>query len=357
MKTMYKTLLLLFLIPLVITATEKKGKYTKNKVINKVYTVNKDANLAVSNKYGNINIVTGNSDQIEISVSITTNGDNEEKVAARLKQINVEFGASANSVTAKTIIGKTSNSWNWGKNNNVNMEINYIIKMPVTNSVNLNNDYGGIALDKLEGSAKINCDYGKITIGELLNPSNSINIDYTNKSTIEYMKNGDINADYSTLHIEKTGNVDLNADYSHISFGMVADLKYNCDYGDLKIGNITNITGNCDYMHTSIGKLFGSGVFDIDYGSLKINSLGESFKKLNVESSYTPIKLGLNSTNSFNFEANLGYGSLKNTDGFTFNKEITKNTSKYYQGHFNNTSTTSSIVVNSKYGSVTFTNN
>jgi len=109
--------------------------------------------------------------------------------------------------------------------------------MPVTNSVNLNNDYGGIALDKLEGSAKINCDYGKITIGELLNPSNSINIDYTNKSTIEYMKNGDINADYSTLHIEKTGNVDLNADYSHISFGMVADLNYNCDYGDLKIDN------------------------------------------------------------------------------------------------------------------------
>ncbi len=357
MKTMYKILLFLFLIPLAVSATDKRGKYTKNKVINKVYPVSKDASLAVSNKYGNINIVTGNSDQIEISVSITTNGDNEEKVAERLKQINIEFSASSNSVTAKTIIGKTSNSWNWGRNNNVNMEINYIIKMPVTNSVNLNNDYGGIALDKLEGSAKINCDYGKITIGELLNPSNSINIDYTNKSTIEYMKNGDINADYSTLHIEKTGNVDLNADYSHISFGMVADLNYNCDYGDLKIDNATNVVGNCDYMHTTIGKLFGSGVFDIDYGSLKINSLGESFKKLNVESSYTPIKLGLNSTNSFNFEANLGYGSLKNTDGFTFNKEITKNTSKYYQGYFNTPNSTSSIVVNSKYGSVTFTNN
>ena len=57
------------------------------------------------------------------------------------------------------------------------------------------------------------------------------------------MTNGDINADYSTLHIEKTGNVDLNADYSHISFGMVADLNYNCDYGDLKIDNATNVVG------------------------------------------------------------------------------------------------------------------
>ena len=358
MKTMYKILLMFFLIPIALTATEKKGKYTKNKVIKKEYTVNKDASLTVSNKYGNIDIVTNTSNQIEISVSITTSGNDEEKVQQRLNDITVDFEASSSVVSAKTIIEKSSKSWNiWGNKNNVNMEINYIIKMPVTNSVNLNNDYGGIGLDKLEGSAKISCDYGKITIGELMNSNNSINIDYTNKSNIEYMKNGDINADYSALHIEKAGRVDLNADYSHISFGMVADLDYNCDYGDLKIDNVTNIIGNCDYMHTTIGKLFGSGNFNIDYGSLKINSLGESFKKLNVASSYTPIKLGLNSTNSFNFEANLSYGSLKNTDGFTFNKEITKNTSKYYQGYFNNASSSSQIVVNSKYGSVTFINN
>lgn len=358
MKTMYKTLLILFLIPFAITATEKKGKFTKNKVIKKEYTVNKDATLNVSNKYGNIDIVTNTSNEIEISISITTNGNDEAKVQQRLNEITVAFESSSSVVSAKTIIEKSSKSWNvWGNKSNVNMEINYIIKMPITNNVRLSNDYGGIGLDKLDGSAHINCDYGKITIGELNNPSNSINIDYTNKSTIEFMKNGTVNADYSSLHIEKTGNVNLNADYSHISFGMVGDLKYNCDYGDLKIDNVTNIAGNCDYMHTTIGKLFGDGVFEIDYGSLKINSLGESFKNLIIESSYTPIKLGLNSTNSFNFEANLGYGSLKNTDGFTFNKEITKNTSKYYQGYFNNASSTSQIVINSKYGSVTFTNN
>lgn len=354
---MYRIILILFLVPLVASGTEHKGKYTKNKVINKVYPVNKDALLSVSNKYGYLNIVSGNSDQIEISVSITTNGDNEERVAERLKQINVEFGASADHVSAKTIIGKTSKSWNWGRNNNINMEINYTIKMPVTNSVDLSNDYGGINLDKLEGTAKINCDYGKIVIGELLHANNSINIDYTNKSTIDYMKNGSINADYSTLHVEKTGIVKLNADYSHISFGMVGDLDYNCDYGDLKIENCTNVIGNTDYMHTTIGKLFGSGSFDMDYGSLKVKSLGEGFKKLNVDSSYSPIKIGINSSNTFNFEANLRYGSLKNTNGFTFNKEISKNTSKYYQGYYNNANSGSQITIDSSYGSVSFTNN
>lgn len=359
MKNMYKIALLLLLIPLVATATDKRGKYTKNKKVTKNYTVNKDASLFISNKYGNINIITGDSNSIEIEVNITTNGDNEAKVQERLNQINIEFSGSSSTVTAKTIIVKNSSSWgSWGrKNNNVNMEINYIIKMPVTNNVDLSNDYGGINLDKIEGTAKIDCDYGKITIGELLNPSNSINIDYTNKSTIEFMKNGTINADYSTLHIEKSGTVDLNADYSHISFGMVSDLDFNCDYGDLKIDNCSNIVGNCDYMHTSIGKLFKSGSFDIDYGSLKINALSEGFEVLNVESSYTQIKLGVNSSNSFNIEAKLTYGNLKYGNNFTFNKEITKSSSKYYQGFYNNSNSTSSIKIDSNYGNITFTTN
>lgn len=358
MKTISKILLIFILIPVTITATEKNGKYTKNKVIKKEYTVNKDALLNVSNKFGNIDIVTNNSNKIEISVSITTNGDNEEKVQERLNEITIAFEGNASVVSAKTVVEKSSNSWNlWGKNNNVNMEINYIIKMPVTNHVNLSNDYGGISLDKLEGSSKISCDYGKINIGELLNSSNSINIDYTNKSTIEYMKNGTVNADYSTLHIEKTGDVKLNADYSHLSIGTINSLDYNCDYGDLKIESVNNLNGNCDYMHTTVHKFSGSGVFNIDYGSLKINSLEPNFKQLIVESSYTQMKFGINPTTSFNIEATLGYGNLKSDNGFTFNKEITKTASKYYEGYFKNPTSNSKIIIKSSYGNISFTTN
>jgi len=116
MKTMYKILLLLFLIPLTISATERNGKYTKNKVLKKEYTVNNNALLNVSNKYGNIGISTWNENKIKIEVSITTNGNDEEKVQKRLDQINVEFQGNTSEVSAKTLIEKTSSSWSlWGK--------------------------------------------------------------------------------------------------------------------------------------------------------------------------------------------------------------------------------------------------
>lgn len=354
---MYKIVLILFLIPLAISATNKTGKYTKNKKISKEFTVDKNATLNVSNKYGNIDIVTWDSNKIEMEITITTTGDDEEKVKNRLEQINVKFESSSSAVTAKTIIEKSSKSWNiWGRKNNVSMDIHYQIKMPVSNNVNLANDYGGINLDKLEGTSTIDCDYGQLIIGELLNSSNKINIDYTNKSTIDFMKSGSINADYSGLTIEKSGTVDLNADYSKLTFGTVASLKFNCDYGDLKIESVGTMTGHSDYMHTVVGVLTGSGDFNFSYGTLKVNAIAANFNHIAVKSNYTSLKFGVGSDNSFNILADLNHIHLKKVDGFTFQKEIKKSGSAHYEGYFNSANSNKKITLNSNYGSISFTN-
>jgi hypothetical protein len=354
---MYKILLLVFLIPLAITATEKEGKYTKNKVLNKEFTVNADATLNLTNKYGSINIATWEENRIVIKVSITTNGNDEDKVKTRLEQIDVEFSGNSNNVSAKTLIEKSSRSWSiWGKSNNVSMEINYLIKMPITNNLDVNMDYGSITLDKLEGTSKIDCDYGSLHIGELLNTKNYINIDYTNKSTIDFMKDGEINADYSTLTIDRSGRTTINADYSHLSFGLLVDLDYNCDYGSLTINEVGNITGNSDYMHTKIETLRGSGTFDSDYGSIKIGNLVNHFKNLTIESSYATVKIGIENVTAFDFSANLNYTGFKKLDGFNFTKEIVKNSSKQYEGYFGESGSNKNITIKSSYGSVTFNN-
>ena len=240
MKTLlFKTTLILFMaLPTVMFANDynngqMKGKYTKEKTVKKEYNVNSDALVNIKNKYGNLNISTWNENRVVIEVHIKTNGNNEEKVQKRLDAISVDFEASNSTVSAKTVFNK--NNWNIGRNNNVSMKINYTIKMPATNSVDLNNDYGAIILDKLDGNADIDCDYGRLEIGELRGKNISLNFDYSSKSTIGYMATGSINADYSGFHLEKGENIDLNADYSHSSIGQMKNLNYNCDYGSLSV--------------------------------------------------------------------------------------------------------------------------
>ena len=362
MKTqlLYKTVFMLLLLPAIALGNNPlKGKYTKNKIITKEYTVNSDATLKIDNSYGNLDIVTWDENRIEIQVSITTNGNDEEKVQRKLDDITVNFDASTNMVFAKTIFNKNkSNSWwSWTKNNSVNMEINYIVKMPITNSVDLSNDYGSINLDKLEGSSKIDCDYGKITTKELMSDNNYITFDYTNNSYFEYIKKGKINADYSGFTVSKTEDLEIVADYSKSKVEVAENVSYNCDYGGITIEKVNNVNGKGDYLTTRLGEVYKNVSINADYGSIKIDKMTANAGDVRIESDYVGIKIGVDPAYSFDFEIDLEYASLREHEGFEFNKKRSDSGDKYYQGYYGNQNSGNTINISSDYGSVSFYKN
>ena len=359
MKTalLYKTLFTFLIIPaLVLGNNNFKGKYTKEKSINKEFTVNTDATFKVDNSYGNIVVVTWNENRIEIEVSITTNSNNEEKAQRKLDQITVEFDNSANHVSAKTRFSKNRSWWNWG-NNNVNMKINYIVKIPITNNVDISNDYGNINLDKLHGHAKINCDYGKITTKELMADNNILTFDYTNHSYFEYIKSGKINADYSNFTVGKTKDLTIVADYTKSHVEIAEDISYNCDYGSLIIDKVNNVTGNGDYLTTKIGDVYKNIDIKGDYGSFKIYNMTDNAGNVNIESDYMKITIGYSPNYSFNFDIDLEHASLNGKENFEIIKQKIESGDKYYAGYHGNNNSGNTIKISSDYGSVTFKNN
>ncbi|MBT8273940.1 MAG: hypothetical protein KJO77_09045 [Bacteroidia bacterium] len=361
MKTalLYKICLALLIMPLTLLANDQnwKGKHTKEKTIHKEFDVNSSATLRVDNSYGNLDITTWNENRIVIDVTITTNGNDEEKVQKKLDDIDVEFSASSNEVSAETIFNKRKSRswWNWG-NNNVNMKINYVIKMPITNNVDLDNDYGSINLDKLEGRASIDCDYGKITTKELMAANNDLNFDYTNNSYFEFINSGSINADYSGYTVGKTKNLDIVADYTKSHIEVAEDIEYNCDYGSLKVDKANNVTGNGDYLTLRLGDIYQDVRVKADYGSMKIENMTANAGNITVESDYMKITIGYDAAYSFEFDIDLRYGSLRGTEGLNMIKERLKSSEKYYFGNYGGSSS-NKINIQSDYGSVTFKRN
>ncbi|MGB1308358.1 MAG: hypothetical protein ACPG6B_05575 [Oceanihabitans sp.] len=355
---LYKILTLFLILPMFMVANNNpnnKGKHTKKKVINKEFSVQANATLNVDNSYGNLDIITWNENKIAFEITITTNGNNEEKVIEKLNDITVAFENSPNLVSAKTIFKNNSRSWfSWGKSNNVSMKINYVIKMPITNNVDLSNDYGNITLDKLEGRAKINCDYGKITTKELMAENNSINFDYTQNSYFEYINSGEINADYSGFTVGKAKKLAIVADYTKSEIEIVEDIDYNCDYGSITIQKANNINGNGDYLTTRIGEVYKNVSLKADYGSIKIDQITANAKNINIASDYVGITIGYHADYHFNFKIDLEYASLREADGFEFNKKHSDSNDKYYEGFYGNNNTKNQIKIESDYGSVTF---
>ncbi len=355
MKRKIQLLIAIFLVvPMLSIANPKKNKgdYEKTKTIKKEFDVNADALLSIKNKYGNVDVISWDQNRVEIEVTITVSGNNESKVIDRLSKINVNFENSRSAVSAKTTIDNGSRSW-YSSNNKMNYQIDYKVKVPVTNSVDLNNDYGTISLNEIKGKAEINCDYGKILIGSLYHEDNSINIDYTSDSEIELMNGGSINADYSKFRIEKAKRIELNADYTDSEFVHVEDLDFVCDYGKLVVGEANNIDGHGDYLTIRLGTIYKNLSIDADYGGIKVDKLMKGFESVRIHSDYAGIKIGMDNDMAFDFIGKSSYGGFDiEGDNVTYLKKVVKSTSKYYEGFVKQENSGAKIDISSEYGSV-----
>ncbi|WP_298537313.1 hypothetical protein [uncultured Algibacter sp.] len=355
-----KIALVFFVLPFALLASNTiEYRHTKSKTIKKEFAVNKSATLKVDNSYGNIDIVTWDENRIVFEVTITTSGNNEEKTQDRLNDINIKFSGSPELVSAVTKFGsqKSGSWWNWGSNNKIKMKINYKIKIPITNTVDLDNDYGNINLDKLKGRAEINCDYGKITTKELMAVNNQLNFDYTKGCYFEYINSGKINADYSDFTIAKTKDVNISADYTNSKVELAENVTFNCDYGNMRIDAANNINGRGDYLTTVIGDVYNDVTLNADYGSIKIKQLTENAGNINIKSDYVGINIGYANDYNFNFDIKLDYGSLRDGEGLVFIKKRIESTDKYYNGYRGNQTSGNTISIESDYGSVSLKQN
>ncbi|MCL7764714.1 hypothetical protein MPF19_14920 [Polaribacter sp. Z014] len=354
MKSIYKITLLLLLIPLLASANNGKKRHEKNKVIKKVFAVNADAKVVLNNKYGNLNITTWDKNSVEIEVTITIQGDDLDDVEDKLTTIGVAFNANSELVEARTIIENKKSTWSWWKKSNaINYKINYVVKMPKSNAVDLNNDYGNIYLDNLEGKAVISCDYGKISIGNLSSKDNDIRLNYATSSSIHYMKDGEVNIDYSKLNIENSESVRVVADYSNIKLEKALRVDFNCDYGSLSIDEVESVKGNSDYVSMHFGTVKKYLFIETDYGSLTVKNLAKGFENVDIDAEYAGVRIGVDPNAVFEFEIDLQYAGFSRSDeNITFYKSISKATEKYYEGKFGKGKTNSKLKIKSQYGGV-----
>lgn len=354
---------LIVLVPITLAAHGKgdkiSGSHTEEKTIKKEFKVNSDALLKIDNSYGNLTLTSWNEDRVEIEVHIKANGNNEQRVRERLDEIDVAFENNPGLVSAKTLFGKQDSGWGWiwGNRNKVNVQVNYTIKLPVKNNINLSNDYGSIFLDRIDGHAKISCDYGKLEIGELRGRNNELRFDYTSRSSFGYINSAEIMADYSGFTVEKAGNLILKADYTHATIGEIENLEYSCDYGSLEAQQVGNVKGAGDYIGLKFGQVRGNLSVVGDYGSLRIDQLTPTAGNVEIRTDYTGIRIGYHPEYHFDFEITTEYADVRGLEDFELNISREKSTDRYYQGYHGSKNSGNKMTLTSDYGGISFNKN
>ena len=353
--TRFKILLLLF--PVLVYANRPEGKFKKTKTIERRFDAGTDGKVFIDNSYGNINVITGNQPEVVIKVFIKVDGDDLDAVEERFEKIKIQIDRQNNDITAKTIIENTSQSggsWlSWifgGATKQTNFKINYDIKMPQQWQLKINNDYGHIYLNKLSGDFDLNADYGSFDIGQLTGDNNSISTDYFSESNIDFVKNADIDADYSRINIATAYRLKMDCDYSTIKIDDVRELNFDNDYGSIYVKNVKKVTGSGDYQTRVFGNV-DFIKFSGDYGSLKIDGLLPGFDMIDLSCDYTNIKIINSLDATFRFDMHQTYGCFKNGD-MTIVKEIDHNSIKTVKGYYKDQNARSLIKIDMEYGCV-----
>ncbi|PAM92932.1 hypothetical protein B4N84_20975 [Flavobacterium sp. IR1] len=356
MKKLYNILLIFILLPFIGFANNGDETFiSKQKNIKKTYLVNSNAGIDITNKYGNISVMTWDEDKIDLDITIKVTGGNENWVNEKLNSIDVGITALKSMVTAITAIGSSSFL---SKGSSNSFEINYVIKIPKNGTVKLNNKYGNITTTTLESITDISCKYGKVTIGKLNSLNNKLLIEYCQNSSIDYIKGGTLQARYSSLKINDSGNINLDTNYTDLVILDGENIKYDCNYGNFKFQKIKSFTGSGNYLTISIAEISNTVNLNTNYSKINIGAIAEKAKDVSINSGYSDVSLGYNVNYAFDFDINTKYGNIKSDNSLDVSVNESKNTSKKISG-FNKKKGQNKVIVNSNFGNVTLikTNN
>lgn len=347
MKKYYKVLIIFSLLP-ILGFSNGENFISKQKSIKKTYIVNSNAGIDIDNKYGNITVLTWDEDKIDLDITIKVTGNNEHWVNEKLNTINVDITALKSMVTAITNIG---NSTLKSKGSSSSFEINYVIKIPKKGTVKINNKYGNINALSLESTTDLTCKYGKVILGKLNSSNNRIEMGYCQNSSIDYIKNGVIEARYSNLKINDCGNLNLNSNYTDVTIMEGQNINYDCNYGTFKFQKINSLNGSGNYLTISVNEISDNLNIDANYSKINVDNLNDKSKNVSINTGYTNIAIGYNLNYAFDFDINTKYASVKSDGNLEISVNETKNNSKKISGYYKKRGQ-NKVTVNSNYGNV-----
>jgi hypothetical protein len=321
------------------SAEEKTKQYNESWPVKSVET------LEISNRFGEIKVVDNGGKDVTVDVVVTVEASSEKKADELLELIDVSFGKTGNTVSAQTHIRSNFNS-------NKRFSINYEVNIPPDKNLNITNKYGNTFINVLNANGSFDIQYGNITVNELNTPesgSAELKLSY-GKSDIEKAKDLNVTVQYSNMNFGMLNDLDLNSKYTVINIEKVGSVKAESKYDTFNFGNTNSLQANTKYTRIKINELHENLNLDAGYGGINVRKVDNTFKSVNITSSYGQIALGLNGAD-YSLEANCSYCGVSYPEERFSGDRISENHSRIVKGKVG-TPSGGEVYIKSRYGEI-----
>jgi hypothetical protein len=281
--------LLFFVILTGSTGTLSAQKAVKE--INKNYKITEGFSLGITSKYGEINVVNWEKDELSVEVIITAESSSQSKAEELLKNVEIEMSENRSDVSFTTSINSK------GMKGNNKIKVVYNVKTPEYLNVALAQSYGNIYIQDITGLAELELKYGNLTANRLAISDqdvwNHLDLAY-GKAAIEYSNALKIKVKYSELNISTSDVLSIESAYSKLFLGNVIDLDIESKYDKL-----------------SANLLEGSMSVESEYTQISVDRIAPAFTGIFAEMKYGNFKGGLDAKTAFRIDAEASYGAIK----------------------------------------------
>jgi hypothetical protein len=354
-KSIYKSRALLTFCLCFLTLTVPAQEVTKE--YHKEFTPGALTALEISNRYGDVVVHTWEKQAVVIHVKVLVEMPNRQRAEQHLGYIDVQFSETPSLISAKTVIDSKFNFSGWGSGSR-RFRIDYTINMPYKMDIALANRYGDTDMDEVRGRVDLDIKYGNLNASRFTRgnekPLNKLNLAY-GKARIDEVGWMEIIARYSgSLEIGRSQALLTDSRYSKLNIGETSSIVAESKYDNIRIQNVNNLVIDAGYADIGIGTLTRKLKLDAGYGSITVDRVPQGFESLEVNSRYTGVRIGIDNSASYKLDAKVSYGGLRfNEANFQHQRRIVQNNMNETSGIVGNESSpTSSVYVNSSYGSI-----
>ncbi len=239
----------------------------KTKTYHKSYPLAAGDNVRIHNKFGKVDVHLWDKPEIQVDITITVSGGDDDEAARLLDRISVDDKKESNgSVYFETVIDNEDQKGHG--DNRRKFTIDYSVSMPATQPLHLSDDFGSITIPDYKGTVELSSKFGSIETGHLASVK-SLDVQF-GKATIAGMHDGELTIKFSKAEISE----------------MSGDIHGAFDF--------------CDVMRLSATT---------------------GLKSLDIDNSYTSLHVSLASGIPASFNISTHFGNMENASSYSIQRE------------------------------------
>ena len=299
---------LLILSLLVLATLSRAQDHSDKRSVHRSFPATVETTLEIQNKYGKIQVATWDRDSVDIEVDIFLTESSSSKLKKLKEDIKIDFTGTNNYIIAKTVIesengriaSELKSITNTITGTNKRIEINYIVRLPQHMDVVLNNKFGDIYMDDLDGQVDIELSNGVLKANRL-SGSAAISLSFAN-GMIKSLGSANMKLSYSDLVLNEVSELDLSSKSSKLNVDSVNVLKIDSRRDKLYFKHVEYFYGQSNFTQVWVYDFLRESSLYMKYGELTIEHVMPGFNKIFVESEYTDMTLYFDRATTLGFD-------------------------------------------------------